>query len=198
MHVIDVNSGHKSNAENNQETNAMEVNMEAAAEIARQLRLRDMGGIISIDFIDLHIAANRRLLFEKLTTEMQPDHAKHTILPPNKFGVVQITRQRVRPETNIQILEKCPSCEGTGEIRASISIIEDIENQINYLLKEQNESNISIMLHPFLYSYLTKGFISIKTKWRFKFKQKIKLSHSNKYHFLEYHFFNKHGDEIKI
>jgi ribonuclease G len=198
MHVIDVNSGHKSNAENNQETNAMEVNMEAAAEIARQLRLRDMGGIISIDFIDLHMATNRRLLFEKLSTEMKPDHAKHTILPPNKFGVVQITRQRVRPETNIQILEKCPSCEGTGEIRASVTIIEDIENQINYLLKEQNESNISLTLHPFLYSYLTRGLISRQMKWRFKFKQKIGLSHSNSYHFLEYHFFNKNGDEIKI
>ncbi len=198
MHVIDVNSGHKSNAENNQETNAMEVNMEAAAEIARQLRLRDMGGIISIDFIDLHLPANRRMLFDKLSEEMKPDNAKHTILPPNKFGVVQITRQRVRPETNIQILEKCPSCEGTGEIRASISIIEDIEHQINYLLKEQNESKISITMHPFLYAFLTKGLISIQTKWRFKFKQKITLAESNKYHFLEYHFFNSNGDEIKI
>jgi ribonuclease G len=198
MHVIDVNSGHKSNAEHNQEVNALDVNMEAAAEIARQLRLRDMGGIISIDFIDLHLPANRRLLFEKLSNEMKPDNAKHTILPPNKFGVVQITRQRVRPETNIQILEKCPSCEGTGEIRASMTIIEDIENQIHYLLKEQNESNIRLTLHPFVYSFLTKGIISRQLKWYFKYKQKISLSESNKYHFLEYHFFNKNGDEIKI
>ena len=198
MHVIDVNSGHKSNAESNQEANALEVNIEAAVEVARQLRLRDMGGIISIDFIDMHLAANRRALFDKLSEEMKADHAKHTILPPNKFGVVQITRQRVRPETQVKILEKCPSCEGTGEIRASVSIIEDIENQIHYLLKEQNESGISITLHPILYSYLTKGLISIQTKWHFKFKQKIKLSQSNKYHFLEYHFFNKSGDEIRI
>ena len=198
MHVIDVNSGHRSGIENNQESNAMDVNMEAATEIARQLRLRDMGGIISIDFIDLHLATNRRLLFEKLKTEMGPDNAKHTILPPSKFGVVQITRQRVRPETNVQILEKCPVCEGTGEIRASVSLVEDIENQINYLFTEQNESNIKLMVHPFVYAHLTKGLFSLHRKWYFKFKKWIPLSYSNNYHFLEYHFFNKNGEEIKL
>ncbi len=198
MHVIDVNSGHRSSSENSQEMNAMEVNMEAATEIARQLRLRDMGGIISIDFIDLHIASNRRMLFEKLQLEMKPDNAKHTILPPSKFGVVQITRQRVRPETNVQILEKCPVCEGTGEIRASVSLVEDIENQINYLLHEQNETSLKLIVHPFLYAHLTKGLISIHTKWYFTYKKWIPLSFSNTYHFLEYHFFNKNGEEIKL
>ncbi|MEI6124554.1 MAG: Rne/Rng family ribonuclease [Bacteroidota bacterium] len=198
MHVIDVNSGHRNSAENSQEVNAMEVNMEAATEIARQLRLRDMGGIISIDFIDLHVATNRRLLFEKLKLEMQPDHAKHTILPPSKFGVVQITRQRVRPETNVKILEKCPVCEGTGEIRASVSLVEDMENQINYLLHEQNEASLKLMVHPFLYAHLTKGLYTIQMKWYRKYKKWIRLSYSNSYHFLEYHFFNKNGEEIKL
>lgn len=198
MHVIDVNSGHRSNTDNNQEANAMDVNMDAASEIARQLRLRDMGGIIVIDFIDLHIATNRRLLFEKMRSEMDADHAKHTILPPSKFGVVQITRQRVRPETNVKIVEQCPFCEGSGEIRASISIIDDIENRILYLLKEQNEKKIKLMVHPYLYAYLTKGFLSKHLKWYFKYHQWIGLSYSNTYHFLEYHFFNQTGEEIKL
>jgi len=198
MHVIDVNSGHRSNTDNNQEANAMDVNMDAASEIARQLRLRDMGGIIAIDFIDLHIAQNRRALFEKMRSEMDADHSKHTILPPSKFGVVQITRQRVRPETNVKILEQCPFCEGSGEIRASISLIDDIENRITYLLKEQNESKIKLLVHPYLYGYLTKGLYSRHIKWYFNYKQWIKLGYSNNYHFLEYHFFNKAGEEIKL
>lgn len=198
MHVIDVNSGHRSNTDNNQEANAMDVNMDAAAEIARQLRLRDMGGIIVVDFIDLHIVGNRRTLYEKMRTEMAADHSKHTVLPPSKFGLIQITRQRVRPETNVKILEQCPFCEGSGEIRASISLIDDIENRITYLLKEQNESKIKLLVHPYLYGYLTKGLYSRHIKWYFHYKQWIKLGYSNNYHFLEYRFFNKTGEEIKL
>jgi ribonuclease G len=198
MHVIDVNSGHRSNKDNNQEENAMEVNMDAATEIARQLRLRDMGGIIVIDFIDLHNLTNRRMLFEKLRDEMQTDNSKHTILPPNKFGVVQITRQRIRPETNVKTLEQCPVCEGSGEIRASISLVDDIDNRINYLLNEQNEKKIKLFVHPYLYAFLTKGFYSRHLKWYFKYKKWIPLSFSNNYHLLEYHFYNKNNEEIKL
>ena len=118
LHVIDVNSGHRVNSGSNQEENAVSVNLEAASEIARQLRLRDMGGIIVIDFIDMHEGLNRRKLYQKLKDEMARDRAKHSILPPSKFGLVQITRQRVRPEMNVEILEKCPVCDGTGEIKA--------------------------------------------------------------------------------
>jgi len=134
LHVIDVNSGHRLNSENNQEKNALEVNMEAASEIARQLRLRDMGGIIVIDFIDLHEIGNRRALFQKIKDEMRFDRAKHNILPPSKFGLVQITRQRVRPEMNIETVEKCPVCDGSGEIKASITLTDEMENNIRYLL----------------------------------------------------------------
>ena len=91
------------------------IGKEAAKEIARQLRLRDMGGIVVIDFIDMHKATNRKMLFDYLRELMLLDRAKHTILPPSKFGLVQITRQRVRPEMNIITNEKCPSCDGTGE-----------------------------------------------------------------------------------
>ena len=198
LHVIDVNSGHRVKAENTQETNALDVNIESAIEIARQLRLRDMGGIIVIDFIDMHDAANRRKLFQKLKDEMAKDHAKHTILPPSKFGLVQITRQRVRPEMTIQILEKCPVCEGTGEIKPSIIFIDEIENNLNYLIRDQNETHLTLTVHPYIYAYLTKGLFSIHWKWFLKYGKFIKIKHMAAYNFLEYHFFNNNGNEIKM
>jgi len=198
LHVIDVNSGHRVKKENNQETNALEVNLESATEIARQLRLRDMGGIIVVDFIDMHEGRNRRALYQRLKEEMEKDHAKHTILPPSKFGLVQITRQRVRPEMNIDILEKCPVCDGTGKIKPSIIIIDEIENNIRYLLKDQNEKSLKITLHPFIYAYLNQGFISIKRKWNWKYKKRISIQAMPSYALLEYHFFNDQGEEIKI
>ncbi|REJ85268.1 MAG: ribonuclease E/G [Bacteroidetes bacterium] len=202
MHVIDVNSGGrtKSDGDASQEINALNVNLDAAAEIARQLRLRDMGGIIVVDFIDLNNAANRKTLFEKLRTEMKKDRAKHTILPPSKFGLVQITRQRVRPETNITTVEKCPACEGTGEIKASVLLIDEIENNLRYFVQEQNEKELVLIVHPFIEAYLNKGLFlnSMAHKWKKKYKFKLKVLANNNYHFMEYHFFNKQEEEIKI
>jgi len=198
LHVIDVNSGHHLNSENNQEKNALEVNLEAASEIARQLRLRDMGGIIVVDFIDLHEIGNRRALYQKMKDEMRFDRAKHNVLPPSKFGLIQITRQRVRPEMNIETIEKCPVCDGTGEIKASITLTDEMENNIRYLLQDQNEKYLVMAVHPYIYAYLTKGIISIRVKWFFKYKKWIKISPMSSYHFLEYHFFNKVDDEIKL
>lgn len=198
MHVIDVNSGHRSRKESSQEENALAVNLEAATEIARQLRLRDMGGIIVVDFIDMHESKNRRQLFQKLKEEMGKDHSKHTILPPSKFGLVQITRQRVRPEQQVEVLEECPSCKGSGKIRSSSLLLDEIEANIRYLVKEQNEPYIRLTLHPFIYAYLTKGFPSRHMKWYFKYKKWIHLEPVSSHHFLEYHFFNKIEDEIKM
>ena len=198
LHVVDVNSGHRMNAENNQEANALDVNLEAAAEIARQLRLRDMGGIIVIDFIDLHLAINRRKLFERLTELMKNDRAKHTILPPSKFGLVQITRQRVRPEMNIVTTEKCPACGGSGEVKASIVTTYEIENYIKYLANEQNEVYIKLHVHPFIHAYLVKGFLSLRLKWMIKNHVWLKIVPTTTYNLLEYHFFNKKDDEFKI
>ena len=198
MHVIDVNSGHRVKKENNQETNALEVNIEAAVEIARQLRLRDMGGIIVVDFIDMHEGKNRRALYQKLKEEMSKDHAKHTILPPSKFGLVQITRQRVRPEMNVEILEQCPVCKGSGEIKPSIIATDEIENNIKYLLFDQNEKSLKILLHPYLYAFITKGIFSLRWKWFLKYKKWIKLQSMSSYQLLEFRFFNKKDDEIKM
>jgi ribonuclease G len=199
LHVIDVNSGHRVNKQNSQETNALEVNLEAAAEIARQLRLRDMGGIIVVDFIDMVEAKNRRALFQRLREEMAKDRAKHTILPPSKFGLVQITRQRVRPEMTIETLEQCPSCKGTGKVGPSIIVTDEIENNIKYLLQEQNEKQITLEVHPFVHAYLTKGVLtSLRSKWQRKYGKKIAVKKNSNFHFLEYHIYDKNGEELKI
>ncbi len=198
MHVIDVNSGHRSKSDNDQETNALDCNMEAAAEISRQLRLRDMGGIIVIDFIDMHSPANRKILFDKLVDLMALDRAKHTILPPSKFGLIQITRQRVRPELVIEILEKCPACNGTGEIQPSVLITDEIENNLRYIVKEQNEKSVKLWVNPFIAAYLKQGFPSLQMKWFLNYKVWVSIKAIPSYHFLEYHFLNKQDEEFKL
>lgn len=198
MHVIDINSGHRVASGQNQESNAVEVNLEAADELARQLRLRDMGGIIVVDFIDMHEPGNRKKLFQHLKDAMAKDNAKHTILPPSKFGLVQITRQRVRPEMNVEILEKCPACGGTGEIKPSIILVDEIENNLRYLIQEQNEKYLKVDVHPYIHAYITKGIMSTRFKWTRQYRATIKVEPNAAYHVMEYHFFNKAGDEIKI
>lgn len=198
MHVIDVNSGHRSRSDGDQETNALETNMEAAVEIARQLRLRDMGGIIVVDFIDLHSPVNRKTLFDKLKEAMAVDRAKHTILPPSKFGLIQITRQRVRPEMVVETLEKCPACSGTGEVQSSLLISDEIENNLRYVLQELNEKTVQIWANPYIAAYLTQGFPSMRMKWFMKYKIWVPIKAINSYHFLEYHFLNKLEEEIRI
>jgi ribonuclease G len=170
LHVIDVNSGNRTASKENQEENAYQVNKEAAKEIARQLRLRDMGGIVVIDFIDMHKPQNRKELFDYLRAEMAHDRAKHTILPPSKFGLVQVTRQRVRPEMNIVTSELCPACGGTGTIRPTILLIDDIETNFNYILDEQNEKNITLCVHPYIEAYIQQGFIFTSKQWKWYFK----------------------------
>ena len=199
MHVIDVNSGHRVNKENSQEDNAFQVNVEAAKEIARQLRLRDMGGIIIVDFIDMHEAKHRKDLFDALVEAMAHDRAKHTILPPTKFGLIQITRQRVRPETEVQVQEKCPVCAGEGKIRPAILFIDEIENHLKYLMVDQNENHLTLQVHPFIYSYLCiDGLFSIRRKWMKKYGKKFKVQSMPEFHVLQYNFQNANGDDIKL
>lgn len=197
LHVIDVNSGHRVNKDNTQEQNALTVNLESAAEIARQLRLRDMGGIIVVDFIDMHDAKNRKALFQKLKEEMAKDSAKHTILPPSKFGLIQITRQRVRPEMEVPVLEQCPTCAGTGEVKSSIVVMDEIENNLNYLIRDQNEKNLTLEVHAYIAAYLTKGFKSIQMKWFWEYHKWIKVRPMKNFHLMQYQFLNKLGEEIK-
>ncbi len=198
LHVIDVNSGNRTASPENQEENAFMVNKEAAKEIARQLRLRDMGGIVVVDFIDMHKAPNRKDLFDYLKSEMLLDRAKHTILPPSKFGLVQITRQRVRPEMNIVTNEKCPSCEGTGEIKASIVLLDDVVANLDYVLNEQAEKGITLCVHPFIDAFIKKGMVSLQMKWFFKYNQWIKVKAVPSYHLTEFHFLSAKEEEIKL
>jgi len=197
LHVIDVNSGNRSKSSTDQETNAVEVNMAAAEEIARQLRLRDMGGIIVIDFIDMIENDNKHKVFEKMRKAMEADRTKHNILPLSKFGLMQITRQRVRPEMNIETNEKCPTCQGSGKTAPAILIVDEIENNISYFTHNGNYSKLILRVHPFVAAYLTKSALnSIRRKWGRKFHSKIKVVPEASYHLSEYHFFNKEDEEI--
>jgi ribonuclease G len=198
LHVIDVNSGYKS-VSNNQEQNALETNLEAAAEISRQLRLRDLGGIIVVDFIDMKLPDNKRKLLDAMEEFMRPDRAKHAVLPISKFGLMQITRQRMKPEMNINTQEVCPTCNGTGKISSTLLLEDEIEKNLSYLVTHQHK-DLTLVVHPILFSYFTKGgiFRSKVWKWKWKYGQKIKIRENTNYHLTQYQFFDKHEDEIKL
>ncbi len=196
MHVIDVNSGNRSNKSKTQEDTALEVNMLAASEVARQLRLRDMGGIIVIDFIDMAKAENRKKLYQHLRDEMSDDKAKHKILPPSKFGLIQITRQRVRPEVNIKTREENPNAIGEDdEIEAPIVLVQKITEDLKKLF-QKDYKKITLNTHPFIAAFLTKGFPSVRTKWFMEHKKWVRIQPRDAYTYLEYHFTDKDGSEI--
>ncbi|MBR1851147.1 MAG: Rne/Rng family ribonuclease [Bacteroidales bacterium] len=199
MHVIDVNSGNHIKFGTGQEDTALQVNIESAKEIARQLRLRDMGGIVIVDFIDMVKAENRKALFEFMTEEMSKDKARHTILPLSKFGLMQITRQRVRPVIEVDVQEKCPFCEGTGTIKSSLVVVDDIESNLRYLVQTQGERRLAITTHPYVHSYITKGGLrSLWFKWMWRYKTVLVFTKSEKFNLLEYKFFNSKGEEISM
>lgn len=198
LHVIDVNSGNKSNREDSQENTAISVNVEAAKEIARQLRLRDMGGIVVIDFIDMRNPDHKRMIYQAMKDAMQEDKAKHTVLPLSKFGIMQITRERVRPQMNISTKEVCPTCNGTGKITASILVSDQIEKTLDDLLTKQNEKDLVLALHPYLHAYFTNGFISTRMKWLFRYKRWVNLEKDSSMGMTEFRFLNKEGEEIQL
>jgi ribonuclease G len=197
LHVIDVNSGNRSNKAKSQEDTAMEVNMISATEIARQLRLRDMGGIIVVDFIDLASSENRRKLFEHLKEEMSSDRTKHKILPPSKFGLIQITRQRVRPEMNIKTKEPNPNI--NGEVEAPIVLLDKINADLNKIVKhaKHRKKKIQLHVHPFIAAYLSQGVFSIRTKWRWQHKKWIKIVPRDAYQYLHYRFSDQNNKALR-
>jgi ribonuclease G len=196
FHVIDVNSGNRSKAGVDQETNALEVNLAAADEIARQLRLRDMGGIIVIDFIDMHVNENRLKVYERMKEAMAVDRTKHNILPLSKFCLMQITRQRVRPEEHVDTAEVCPTCKGSGKVTPSVLLVDELESKVNFIFKELNKNKLIIKVHPYVAAYLTKGFWSLKNKWSLKFMKRIVVEEVPSLSMLEYHFYDENQDEI--
>ncbi len=197
MHVIDVNSGNRSNRANSQEDTALEVNLIAASEVARQLRLRDMGGIIVVDFIDMGKGEHRKKLYDQLKEEMNDDRAKHKILPPTKFGLIQITRQRVRPEMNITTTEKNPNAVEDA-VEAPISIIDKLEYQIERIALKKVKEKVFLHIHPFIAAYLTKGLFSFRYKWYKKHKVWVSVIPRDAYTYLQYNFKTKEGKTIRL
>ncbi len=197
MHVIDVNSGHKV-TNGDQAEAVLGVNMESAEEIARQLRLRDIGGIIIIDFIDMRVPEHKKLLVQKMRDFMRKDRAQHTILPLSKFGLMQITRQRVRPEVKINTAELCPSCNGTGKINPSILLIDDIQRDLDFILQSRPNSTIKLRVHPFIHAFLKKGIPSIQMRWARKYFKWIKATSDADYQLMQYQFYDGNDDEIRL
>lgn len=198
LHVIDVNSGNRAKSTNDQESNALEVNLRAADEIARQLRLRDMGGIIVVDFIDMNKAENRQKLYEHMKELMVNDRARHNILPLSKFGLMQITRQRVRPALDIVTTEVCPSCYGKGEIQPSLLFTDTLYEKIEYMVQTLKMSNFIVYVHPFVHAYLTKGLISQAMKWRFALGGNFRILPDQSVAYLQYRAVDKDRNEIDL
>ncbi len=198
LHVIDVNSGNRSKASQDQESNALDVNLRAADEIARQLRLRDMGGIIVVDFIDMNKAEHRQTLYDHMREVMANDRARHNILPLSKFGLMQITRQRVRPALDITTSEQCPSCFGKGEVQASILFTDKLEEKIEYLVEHLKVKKFTMYIHPFVEAYVKKGVFSLFGKWRRRFGRGFKVIADESLAYLEYKVFDDTNKEIDL
>ncbi|MCM1138296.1 MAG: Rne/Rng family ribonuclease [Duncaniella sp.] len=198
LHVIDVNSGNRSKAAPDQESNALEVNLRAADEIARQLRLRDMGGIIVIDFIDMNKAENRQKLYEHMREVMANDRARHNILPLSKFGLMQITRQRVRPALDIITSEECPSCHGKGEVQPSLLFTDTLHEKLDYLVNTLKIKHFILYVHPYVAAYLKKGFPSLYRKWQLEFGFNFRIVPDESLAYLQYKVLDRNREEIDL
>jgi ribonuclease G len=198
LHVVDVNSGNRTRSENGQEANALEVNLGAADELARQLRLRDMGGIIVVDFIDMNLAEDRQMLYERMCKNMQKDRARHNILPLSKFGLMQITRQRVRPAMDVNVEETCPTCFGKGKIKSSILFTDQLESKIDRLVNKIGIKRINLHVHPYVAAYINQGIVSLKRKWQLKYGFGVNVIPSQKLAFLQYEFYGKKGEYLDM
>lgn len=196
LHVIDVNSGYKS-AANNQEENSLSTNLEAAEEIARQLRLRDLGGIVVVDFIDMKLPDNKKKVYEAMQEFMRSDRSRHTILPISKFGLMQITRQRMKQELEIKSDETCPTCLGSGKVASTLILEDEIAKNIDYLITHGHKK-LTVMVHPIVAAYLTRGWPSIRMKWGMKHRQVIGIKSTNTLPLIEYKFLDKNQEEIKL
>ena len=198
LHVIDVNSGNRSKAAPDQESNALEVNLRAADEIARQLRLRDMGGIIVIDFIDMNKAEHRQKLYEHMREVMANDRARHNILPLSKFGLMQITRQRVRPALDIITSEECPSCHGKGEVQPSLLFTDTLHEKLDYLVNTLKVKHFILYVHPYVAAYIKKGLPSLYRKWQLEFGFGFRLVADQSLAYLQYKVLDRDHNEIDL
>lgn len=196
LNVIDVNSGIRTKT-NDQEDNAFEVNKIAAEEIARQLRLRDMGGIVIVDFIDMDNNDHKNALFKYMQELMESDRARHNVLPLTKFGLMQITRQRIRPVTEINTAETCPVCHGTGKITSSVVIDEEIERKISFYVTEKGIRSFILKTSPILGAYLKRGFFnSYVAKWKKKYRCKLEIVETTDFSVLQNELYNEKEEKL--
>ena len=198
MHVVDVNSGTRIKKENGQEANALETNLGAADELARQLRHRDMGGIIVVDFIDMNLAEDRQLLYERMCENMKKDRARHNILPLSKFGLMQITRQRVRPAMDVAVEESCPTCHGTGKIKSSILFTDQLESKIDRLVNKIGIKRFTLHVHPYVAAFINQGVFSLKRRWQLKYGLGICIIPNQEMAFLQYEFYDANRQFIDM
>lgn len=197
MHVVDVNSGHKMPSANQDEA-VLNINLEAAEEIARQMRLRDIGGIIIIDFIDMRNPEHKKELIKAMKQFMKKDRAQHTILPLSKFGLMQITRQRVRPEVKINTAEVCPTCNGTGKINASILLTDEIDRDLSFISQSRPKSKLKLRVHPYVAAYLKQGFPNRQMKWYMQYFKWVQIVPDSEYSLTKYRFYDDNDDEIRL
>jgi ribonuclease G len=198
LHVVDVNSGNRTRSAEGQEANALDVNLGAADELARQLRLRDMGGIIVVDFIDMNLAEDRQMLYERMCKNMQQDRARHNILPLSKFGLMQITRQRVRPAMDVSVEETCPTCFGKGTIKSSILFTDQLESKIEDLVNKIGVKRFYLHVHPYVAAFINQGFFSLKRRWQMKYGMGVHIVSSQKLAFLQYEFYDSNKQFIDM
>lgn len=198
MHVIDINSGNRSKKNDGQELNALDVNLVSADELAHQLRLRDLGGIIVVDFIDMEEPEHRQALYERMCENMSHDRAKHTILPLSKFGLMQITRQRVRPAMEVKMEESCPTCQGTGTIKSSLLFTDTLESKIDQLVHVHGIRRFTLQLHPFVYAYVCKGLWSLKRQWQMHYSWQMRIIPNQQLSYLQYRFLTPDGEEVDM
>ncbi len=198
LHVVDINSGNRSKSADGQEANALDVNLGAADELARQLRLRDMGGIIVVDFIDMAQAESRQKLYERMVENMKNDRARHNILPLSKFGLMQITRQRVRPASDVTVEEACPTCGGTGHIKSSLLFTDVLEGKIDMLVNHLGVKRFRLHLHPFVAAFINKGLFSLKRRWQWKYGFGLQVVSNQELSYLGYKFVDAEGEEIDM
>ncbi len=189
MFVVDVNSGRA--AESDQERNAVRTNMEAAREMARQIRLRDMAGMIIIDFIDMAQEQNRRKLYVEMKRELAKDRAKTVVYPLTQLGLLQITRQRINQNITEKISEACPTCSGTGRVTSKAVLINSIERWLRNFRKSSREFRIQLTVNPNIAQYLTEGTISPLNKLMIKYFVKIKITQSDQMAIDKFRFFSE-------
>lgn len=197
MHVIDVNSGPKVSS-NEVDQALLKVNLEAAEEIARQIRLRDIGGLIVVDFIDMKNPDHKKVLFKQMEEYMLKDRSQHTILPLSKFGLMQITRERARPEVSVNTSEVCPTCGGTGKVNATLLVTDHIERDLEFVMQSRPKGKITLRVHPFIEAYLRRGFPSQQLRWFVKYNKWVRLEPHAEFPLMEYRFFSGQEDEIRI